>query len=98
MGKFATRTPRRYLLPIMLLRRVAFPDFCSPACPAQPRSRPLGPGGCTRSSMTASECWNSGQIIHITRSANRGACAHLRRELAEFKGRIGLVGRRKQLV
>src|SRR5436190_1929718 len=35
----------------MLLRRVAFPPTsASPACPAPPRSRPLGPVGCTRSS------------------------------------------------
>jgi hypothetical protein len=39
-----------------LLRRVAFPDFCEPCLPS-PASRPLGPGGCTRSSMTVSECW-----------------------------------------
>jgi hypothetical protein len=33
-----------------------FPTSASPACPAQPRSRPLGLGGCTKSNTTASEC------------------------------------------
>jgi hypothetical protein len=35
---------------------VPSPTSASPAYPAQPRSRPLGLGGCTRSNTTASEC------------------------------------------
>jgi hypothetical protein len=39
----------------MLLRRVAFPDFCEPCLPSQADKPPAGLGGGTKSNTTASE-------------------------------------------